>query len=353
MPRIVATAAGFPPHYYSQDSISGSLQEIWAAQGVNTGRVARLHEATGVGGRHIAVPKEDYYALRGWEAPNAIFAEAAVALGEETLGRLFERAGVGADAASLFAFATTTGLAIPTVDARLMNRMPFRADTKRLPLFGLGCVAGATGTARLADYLRGYPNEAAVLLCEEFCSLTIQKHDVSIANVIACGLFGDAAGAVLMVGDKHPLAERAGPEVVATRSVFFPESEHYMGWEIRESGMQLVLSADVPDAAREAVGPEIERFLADHGLGVADVGRWVCHPGGPKVIAAVEDALGLNGTTLERSRDLLRDIGNVSSASVLVILDRLLQEEEIPSGTYGLMLAMGPGFVAEMVLLRW
>jgi alkylresorcinol/alkylpyrone synthase len=228
-----------------------------------------------------------------------------------------------------------------------------------MPLFGLGCVAGAVGTARIADYLVGHPAEAAVFLAEEFCSLTIQKHDVSIANLIACGLFGDGAGVVVMVGDEHPLARPAGgadrrpmPEVVDTRSVFFPDTEHFMGWEIKETGMQIVLSADVPEASRTLLAEHVEAFLGDHGLHIDDVGRWVCHPGGPKVIEAIEEGLGVNGTSLQRSRDVLREVGNVSSVSVLLILDEVMREAP-PPGTWGLMMAMGPAFCAELVLFRW
>jgi alkylresorcinol/alkylpyrone synthase len=357
MPYIAATATGFPEHFYSQETISDDLQMLWREYGVNLRRVAKIHENTTVEGRHIAVPKEEYYELRGWEEPNAIYARVAVELGQAVLEKAFDEAGLDTSDVALFAYASTTGLAIPTIDARLMNRLPFRPSTKRMPMFGLGCVAGAIGTSRIADYLKGHPTEAAVFLAEEFCSLTIQKHDVSIANLIACGLFGDGAGAVLMVGDEHPLAKaprngRAMPQVMATRSVFFPETEHFMGWEIKETGMQIVLSADVPDASRTLLSEHVESFLDEHEIGVGDVGRWICHPGGPKVIEAIEEGLGLNGTSLQRSRDVLREVGNVSSVSVLLILDEVMRETP-PPGTWGLMMAMGPAFCAELVLLRW
>ncbi len=356
MPFIAATATGFPAHFYSQETISGELQDIWKRYGINTNRVAKLHANTTVEGRYIAVPKEEYYELRGWEGPNAIYARVAVDLGQETLEKAFAEGGLDPSDVSLLAFASTTGIAIPTIDARLMNRMPFGPHTKRMPLFGLGCVAGVAGTARVADYLAGHPTEAAVLLAEEFCSLTIQKHDVSIANIIACGLFGDAAGAVLMVGDEHPLARKGGqsmPEVLSTSSIFFPNSEHFMGWEIKETGMQIVLSADVPEVSRTQLSGHVEAFLAENGIGIGDIGRWIAHPGGPKVIEALEEGLGLNGTTLQRSRDVLREVGNVSSVSVLLILDAVMRDAPPPPGTYGLMMAMGPGFVAELILLRW
>lgn len=355
MPYIVSTATGFPDHFYSQKTISEDLQMLWREYGVNLGRVANIHENTTVEGRHIAVPKEEYYELRGWEKPNAIYARVAVELGQATLEKAFADAGLDASDMAMFAYASTTGLSIPTIDARLMNRLPFHASTKRMPMFGLGCVAGAIGTSRIADYLEGHPTEAAVFLAEEFCSLTIQKHDISIANLIACGLFGDGAGVVLMVGDEHPLVRQNGrsmPRVVGTRSVFFPETEHFMGWEIKESGMQIVLSADVPTASRTLLADHVEAFLGDHGIGIDDVGQWICHPGGPKVIEAIEAGLGLDDTALQRSRNVLREVGNVSSVSVLLILDEVMRETP-PPGTWGLMMAMGPAFCAELVLLRW
>jgi alkylresorcinol/alkylpyrone synthase len=353
MPNIVATAAAFPPHYYSQETISCELQQIWAEHGVRPERVERLHRATSVEGRHIAVPKEEYYDLEGWETPNAIFTEAALELGERVLEALFADSPLETGDITQLIFASTTGLAIPTIDARLMNRMPFRNDLKRLPIYGLGCVAGAAGVARLADYLLGHPDEAAVLLCMEFCSLTIQTHDVSVANQIACGLFGDGGAAVLMVGDEHSLAATASARVVASRSVFFPDAEDYMGWIVREAGMELVLSPEVPRAVERALRAPVVELLGDHGLELDDIARWVCHPGGPKVIEAIEHALGLNGTTLDPSRAVLRRVGNISSASVLVLLDEAVKSGDVEKGAYGMMMALGPGFSAELVLLRW
>jgi alkylresorcinol/alkylpyrone synthase len=353
MPNIVATAAAFPPHYYSQETISRELQQIWAEHGVRPERAERLHRATSVEGRHIAVPKEEYYDLVGWETPNAIFTEAALELGQRVLEALFEDSPLGTEDITQLIFASTTGLAIPTIDARLMNRMSFRNDLKRLPVYGLGCVAGAAGVARLADYLHGHPDEAAVLLCMEFCSLTIQTHDVSVANQIACGLFGDGGAAVLMVGDDHPSAATASPRVVASRSIFFPEAEDYMGWIVREAGMELVLSPEVPRAVKRALRKPVVELLEEHGLRLADVDRWVCHPGGPRVIDAIEQALDLNGSTLDPSRAVLQRIGNISSASVLVLLDEVVRSGEVEKGAYGVMMAMGPGFSAELVLLQW
>lgn len=231
-----------------------------------------------------------------------------------------------------------------------MNRLGFAEDCRRVPLFGLGCVAGAAGIARVSDYLQGHPTHAALLLCVELCSLTFQADDVSVANLIACGLFADGAACVLLVGDDHPLASRAKLTVAGTRSVLFPNTEGVMGWDIVDSGFRIVLNAEVPKLARTALAHSVRRFLAANGLHPSHIERWVAHPGGPAVIDAMERGLELSNGALDHSRDCLARIGNLSSASVLVILRESLAADE--SRGPGLLLAMGPGFCAELVLLR-
>ena len=234
---------------------------------------------------------------------------------------------------------------MPSLDAQLMNRLPFRPDLRRLPLFGLGCLGGAAGTARLADLLHG--DSYGVLLSVELCSLTLQPQDLSAANLVASGLFGDGAAAVLM-GPPTP----GLPSVVDTRSVFFPDSEHVMGWDIGTHGFSIVLSPQVPHYASEHLGPALLQFLADHSLSPTEIRAWVAHPGGPKVVDALQAALQLPAEGLQVTRDSLQKVGNLSSASVLFILGEHLKHTYQP-GDYGLMLAMGPAFCAELVLLRW
>jgi alkylresorcinol/alkylpyrone synthase len=290
--------------------------------------------------------------LSGFKASNDAWIEAALNLGETTVRRLLEQTGLAADEISHLTFTTVTGIAVPSIDARLMNRIPFSVNLKRAPLFGLGCLGGVAGVARVADYLRGHPAEAAILLAVELCSLTLQPQDLSIANIISSGLFGDGAAAVLMVGADHPLACAGQPRVIDSRSYFFANTERVMGWDVTDTGFKVVLSADVPDIARTQLRPAIEAFLADHGLGMGDIAHWIAHPGGPKVIQSMEEGLDLNGDTFRLSRESLARVGNVSSASVLFILAETLATRR-PPGTYGLMLAMGPAFCAELVLLRW
>jgi alkylresorcinol/alkylpyrone synthase len=257
-----------------------------------------------------------------------------------------------------------TGLATPSLDARLVNLLGLPPRVKRLPVFGLGCVAGAAGIARAADYVKAWPDQVAVLLSVELCSLTLQREDLSIPNLIASGLFGDGAAAVVVVGAERAAAladagragggvVSVGPEIVATRSVFYPDTERVMGWDISEQGFRIVLSAEVPDMARDHLAGDVDRFLADHGLARADVASWVCHPGGPKVLAAIEEALALPADALALTWESLREVGNLSSTSVLLVLKETVERHRPPPGSFGLLLAMGPGFCSELVLLRW
>lgn len=353
MPTITAVAHAFPDHYYPQEVLFEALRMHWSKGHSNLSRLEQIHHSVGVNGRHLALSIEEYESLQGFEAKNNAWLRCALDLGESVLCDLFEKVEMQPDQVSQIIFTTVTGIGVPSIDARLMNRIPFSPHLKRVPLFGLGCVAGAAGLARLADYLRGHPNEAAVLLSIELCSLTIQPDDFSIANIISSGLFGDGAAAVLMVGRDHPLAHPGLPRVIDSRSIFFPETEHIMGWDVSDSGFKIVLSADVADVAQVHLLPGVEDFLGRHGLSINDIKHWVAHPGGPKVIRAIETGLGLGEHALDLSRESLAAAGNMSSASVLMILEETLSRFQPEPGAYGLLMAMGPGFCAELVLLQW
>ncbi|RME01001.1 MAG: type III polyketide synthase [Deltaproteobacteria bacterium] len=351
MPYIAATETAFPPHYHSQEALIAAFRELWAKRYHNPGRIEQFHRNVLVGGRHLAYPIERYAEFTSFGASNDAWIEAALGLGEETLRGLLGKADLPPSEVSLLAFTTVTGIAVPSIDARLMNRIPFSPRLKRLPIFGLGCLAGAAGVARVADYLAGHPREAAILLSVELCSLTLQREDLSIANIVSSGLFGDGAAAVLLVGDEHPLAR--GPAVVASRSAFFPDSEGVMGWKVVDTGFQIVLTNEVPEFARHRIRPAVSELLSEHGLEIGDITHWIAHPGGPKVIDALEEGLSLERGALDLSRESLARVGNLSSASVLFVLQETLQQHDPAPGTYGMMLAMGPAFCAEVVLLRW
>ncbi len=355
MPLIHSVTHVFPDHYYPQELLLDALREHWTRGNAhsNLNRLEQIHRNVGVSGRHLALPMEEYEKLEGLEAKNTAWLRSALDLGEKVLCDLLEQAQMRPDQVSQIIFTTVTGIAVPSIEARLMNRIPFSPHLKRVPLFGLGCVAGAAGLARLADYLRGHPDEAAILLSIELCSLTIQQDDFSVANIISSALFGDGATALLMVGDDHPQAKGGLPRVLDSRSIFFPNTEHIMGWEVVDSGLRISLSADVTEIAEVQLRPGVEAFLAGHGLSIGEIRHWIAHPGGPKVIQAIESGLGLDEHALDLSRESLAAVGNLSSSSVLLILEQTLERFQPALGSYGLLMAMGPAFCAELVLLQW
>jgi alkylresorcinol/alkylpyrone synthase len=352
--RIAAVGAAFPPHFYDQETLLAALRAHWQQRYFNLDRLEQLHRNVLVGGRYLALPIEQYAALDGFGETNSAWIRVATELGQAALGDALTRAGLAAgDVGALF-FVSVTGIATPSIDARLVNRMALPENLKRVPIFGLGCVAGAAGIARAADYVKAYPDEVAALLSVELCSLTLQRGDLSVPNLIASGLFGDGAAAALVVGARRAAALGCtGPEIVATRSIFYRDSERVMGWDIQSSGFQIVLSAEVPQVVERHLRADVDAFLGEHALARADIASWVCHPGGPKVLAAMEAALEAPPDALALTWKSLREVGNLSSTSVLLVLRETMAAAPPPRGSYGMLLALGPGFCSELVLLRW
>lgn len=348
-PQIAGTAVAFTPYRYNQDEVARELTKF-AEPGF-----MRFAETSGVDRRSLALPLSRYPELTGFTEANDAYLEVAVDLGEQAIRSALDSAGIAAHEVDAIVMVSSTGVAVPTIDARLISRIGLRPDVKRLPLFGLGCVAGAAGMARVHDYLRGYPEDVAVLLSVELCSLTLQHDDTSIPALIGVCLFGDGAAAVVATGAHRARPRRdarQGPRVLATRSRLIPASADIMGWNVGSNGFQLILSRDVPKMADDYLGEEVDHFLAGHGLSTADISTWVCHPGGPKVLDSIENAIGLPPEAVTHSRNSMRDNGNMSSASVLDVLRRTIAEPP-PEGSYGVMLAMGPGFSFELLLLSW
>lgn len=363
---ILSVGQAFPPHYYDQDRLLAALREHWSREHYNPERLERLHRNVLVGGRHLALPLDEYRELDGFGDANDAWIRVAQEVGAEAVRDAVERARLELDDVDALFTVTVTGVATPSLDARLMNRLGLRPDVRRTPIFGLGCVAGAAGIARAADYVRAYPDSVAVLLSVELCSLTVQREDLSIPNLIATGLFGDGAAAVVVAGEERARTLRSGkksgteeadrrspPRVCATRSVFYPDSERVMGWDISEEGFRIVLSADVPRVVEEHLAADVDAFLAENGLSRGEVRSWVCHPGGPKVLEAMERSLSLPDGALDLTWRSLREVGNLSSTSVLLVLRETLESHRPPPGSPGLLLALGPGFCSELVLLEW
>lgn len=351
--RLASVGTAFPPHTYSQDQLLAALKHHWGQAHHNVDRLDRLHENVLVGGRHLALPLEAYPELQTFGDANDAWIRTALEVGEAAIVDALDLADLTPEDVDHLFTVTVTGVATPSLDARLMNRLDFRSDLRRTPIFGLGCVAGAAGISRAADWVKGHPEGVAVLLSVELCSLTLQRQDVSIPNLIASGLFGDGAAAVVVTGTDREPAAPPGPRVVATRAVFYPDTEEVMGWDVSESGFRIVLSADVPKVAEESLPGDVDRFLAEQGLTRDDVSSWVCHTGGPKVLEAIERGLELPDGALDLSWKSLREVGNLSSTSVLLVLRDTLENQRPEPGSLGMLLAMGPGFCSELVLLEW
>jgi alkylresorcinol/alkylpyrone synthase len=348
--RIASVASAFPEHYYDQQALTEALKEDWRHRLPNPAILDRLDESMKVEGRYLVRPIEFYTGLTTWGQANNAWIEHALELGEKALCKALHGAGLKPKDLSAIYVTSVTGIAAPSIDARLVNRIGLSTNIKRVPIFGLGCVAGAAGIARAADYVHGYPDQAAALLSIELCSLTLQRDDLSMAHLISALLFGDGAAATIVVGSKR---KSDGPEILATKSIFYPHTERVMGWDISEKGFRIVLSPEVPDTVTKHLGKDVDAFLAEQGHKRSDIKTWVMHTGGPKVLEATATALGLTEKDLAASWDCLRKVGNISSTSVLLVLEDVYMNRRPEPGSLSILAAMGPGFCSELVLLRW
>jgi alkylresorcinol/alkylpyrone synthase len=351
MSRVIAVAPVLAAHRYEQAEITAVIGPLLSADPGRLSALARFHAASGVRTRHFALPLERYADLRRFDDANDQFLTTGADLAEEAVRAALNAAGLVPTDVDFLLFTTVTGVGAPSIDALVVQRLGLRPDVKRLPSFGLGCVAGASGLARLHDYLTGHPDDVALVLSVELCSLTIQHGDDSTANLVSSGLFGDGAAAAVMVGDRRATG-RAGLDVIGTRSGLYPDTTGLLGWDVGGSGFRIVLGAGLADVVEAHLRTDVEALLAPHGATVADVAAWVAHAGGPRILEAAAAALALGAHALDRSWHSLAAIGNLSSSSVLHILADTLADGAPPPGGLAVLFAFGPGVSAEVVLLR-
>lgn len=351
MSRIVAVAPALPEHAYPQSEITAELSGLITHDAGKRAVLERFHAASGIGTRHTVLPLASYRDLGSFGDANDVWIREGTALAAQAVTAALATAGLAAEDVDYLFFTSVTGIAAPSIDARLVPRLGLRADVKRVPSFGLGCVAGAAGLARVHDYLLGHPREIAVLVSVELCSLTLQRDDDSVANFVASGLFGDGAAAVVVAG-----AERAaelglpGPDILGTRAALYPDSASAIGWDVGGTGFRIVLTAAVADTIDANIAADVRGLLAAHAVSRDEVGAWIAHPGGPRVLEAFEKGLGLSRDDLAHSWTSLDAVGNLSSSSVLHVLADMLDQ---PAGTHGVLFALGPGVTSEYVLLKW
>ncbi|HVT70744.1 MAG TPA: 3-oxoacyl-[acyl-carrier-protein] synthase III C-terminal domain-containing protein [Trebonia sp.] len=371
MPQILAVRSALPGNRSGQAELTRAFADRGNLSPADRELLTRRHAAAAVDSRHTALPVAECAALQGVEAVNDRYITEATALGERALRGALSAAGLSPADLDLLIVTSVTGVAVPSLDARLIPRLGLRPDIRRLPIFGLGCVAGAAALGRLHDYLLGWPGQTAALLAVELCSLNWPTIEITPADMVAAGLFGDGAVALIARGGRAGTAGDAadgaagretaggaaaqprGPRVIASRSAVYPDSADALGWRLRTDCFRIVLTTELSAVVEGALADSVSGFLAEHELTTDDIASWICHPGGPKVIDAVQRALKLPDSAMAASRRSLAEVGNMSSASVLHILEMISDTERPPAGSPGLMIGLGPGVSAELVLLRW
>lgn len=373
MTFIVSTATGFPTQYYPQKVLAAALRKFFYAMELDFDleQIDRFFHNVKIEGRYFALPIDSLSNPPKLEVTIQNGMAISLDIAETTIRKLLKQVNLQPQDISLITSVSMTP-AVPSLEARLMSRIPFAPTIKRMPLNGVGCMGGAIGVSRVADYLEGHPTEAAILFVIELSSAlwqgSLQADLVSlirafpenpavyseiIMNIITAALFGDGCGAVLMVGRDHPLAQAGLPQVIDNRSFLIPNTVGLMGLESVENGFRNILRPEVSDYVIKGLQQLINSLLNDHHLNIEDISRWIVHPGGPKIVDTIEAEFGLNSSDLQLSRDTLAAIGNISSGTVLYMLDQILSGEQTPANSYGLMIAMGPGFSQEAVLLKW
>jgi len=351
-PRLLSVATAVPPYRLEQDEALSHARRIFGERAPEFSRLAPVYGHAGVATRYLSVPLDWFEAPRGWAETNLIFLRQAEDLLAEAAARALERAGLDPGRVDTLVTVSSTGIATPSLDARLLRRIGFRRDVKRAPLFGLGCAGGVLGLGRAAQLAAAGDGEIVLLLVVELCSLTFRWRDTGKPNQIATALFGDGAAAAVLRGGGGDGAEGGGGGLAVTAwgEHTWPDTLDVMGWSVEEDGLGVIFSQRIPEIVRTRMRGETDRFLAKHGLTLADIDRFACHPGGAKVASALEEAYGLPDGGLRTSRDILRDYGNMSAATVLFVLDRMTA-----SGTAGhrvLVQALGPGFTAGFAVLE-
>ena len=316
-------------------------------------RLLPVFDRTGVETRYFVRPLEWYASGQSFETRNRIFAESGLQLARLAATRCLEAANVAPGDVDAVFCVTTTGLMTPSLDAHLVSALGLRDEVRRVPLFGLGCAGGAGALIRAADVLRAYPGQRALVVSLELCSLVFSPVARTPTDLIGTALFGDGAAAVLLGGDEIDDVQRGGIGMQQYRSHLFREAPDLMGWDFTADGMRLVLSREVPSFVATGVKPVVVQFLDDQGIALSAIRHFLLHPGGARVMATYRSAFGLSHAALEYSRETMRRYGNQSSASVLFMLHDLMTSGRPVSGDLGLILALGPGFAAEMISINW
>ncbi len=350
MPRISAVAKALPPFKLTQDQIREFVRIQFSESALPIDRLIEVFENAEIDERYFSVPIDWYRTKRSFEEKNQTYIDSSRSLGQICATCCLQNSGVIPSEIDYIIFVSTTGLATPSMDARLINLLGLRPDVRRTPIWGLGCAGGAAGLSHAYHYLVGHPRDRVLLVAVELCGLTFQQNDFTKSNFVATALFGEGAAAVLIDGDE---VDSHGLEILDTGSTFWPNSLDIMGWNLMNSGLQVVFAQSIPHIVEKRALANLTEFLARSDMSLKDIRHFILHPGGAKVIDAYQKALSLHSEQLDICRQSLRNYGNMSAVSVLFVLEQYLSQIRLGSGELGVISALGPGFCAENLLVRF
>ncbi|HEY0445104.1 MAG TPA: type III polyketide synthase [Allosphingosinicella sp.] len=334
---LLSLATAVPETVLSQGEAKALARTLFGARAGLFDQLAPVFDNAGIERRHIVRPPDWYRGDHGWKARNAVYLEAAEALYVEAAERALDRAGVAADAVDGLVTVSTTGIATPSLEARVAGRMGFRPDAERVPIFGLGCAGGVTGLAVAGRLAAG--GKTIMYVTVELCSTSIRLDKLTKANIVATALFGDGAAAAVLRGGEGGIARIEGGA-----EILWPDTLKIMGWDVEDPGLAVIFDRAIPPFVADNMAKAVDRILERTGTDRSSIERYTCHPGGAKVVAALEQSLGLADGALDHERAVLRDYGNMSAPTVLFVLERLLAAG-MPERT--LLLALGPGFTTS------
>ncbi len=345
---IAATATALPPHTITRDDVKYYMGRVFDIPDRKLEAMMSIVDNARVHKRHAIFPIDYTVEPRALYQTNQEYIEHAVKLGQEAAEKCLQRADVRPDEVDLIITVSCTGFMIPSLDAHLINIMGFRSNVRRMPFTELGCAAGAMALGRAADFLKAHPGGNVLVIAVELPSLTFQRKDISQANLISSILFGDGAAAALVSGKNT-----RGPKILVSETYTFPDSLGAMGFDLRDSGFHILLAKDVPEMIGAKIRDLVDDFLQRQGKTQQDIKGWILHPGGARLLGNIEIALGLTKCQTQPSWDILGNVGNLSSATILFILQEWLEKRPLNPGEYALAAAFGPGFSAEFLLLQW
>lgn len=351
MPVLHSITTVVPEYRYPQSEVAAFAREHFIEKLTDTDRLMTVFDNSGIDFRHFVRPISWFNDPTSFAEKNVVYIEAATDLCADAIESLLDQAGLTAQEIDAIIYVNTTGLATPSIDARLINKLKLRRDIRRTPIWGLGCAGGAAGLAQAYHYLLGSPRHRVILVAAELCSLTFHPKDFSKANLIASALFADGVAAALLEGDE---VTTDGLPLLGVHSSFYPDSLDVMGWHVVNDGLQVVFARRIPQLVRDNIHKEFSLFLSDYDLKVGDINEFLLHPGGAKVLQAYQEALGLPDSRFIHARETLRSFGNMSSVTVLFVLERFLQNraESKSSAEYAVVSALGPGFCSESLLVK-